>query len=217
MKWSPFISAIVLASQLFGQDRNPADPLIAGGGAVTRPPVLHGAEPSDSILVTLPGAPAPPPPVAPPAPPVPSPLKDDDAPRVAKPVLPSDFQRDSALYTQKLIGLWSEPDAYNLFGEPLRERIVLDDSGVESGRIYAFTDPTGHYREIELDFTKDNGLLRTVFAYPWKMTWEDCRKQWGGNVRSTEGNKGRIFHSYVNRRVDVLVDQRGTVISFGLY
>jgi len=39
----------------------------------------------------------------------------------------------------------------------------------------------------------------------------------GGNVRSTEGNKGRIFHSYVNRRVDVLVDQRGTVISFGLY
>ena len=39
----------------------------------------------------------------------------------------------------------------------------------------------------------------------------------GGKVTSTEGNQGRIFHSYVNRRLDVLVDPRGNVISLGLY
>ena len=87
----------------------------------------------------------------------------------------------------------------------------------ESGRIYAFSDPTGRYREIELDFAKDDGLLRTVFVYPWKLTWQDCRRMWGGKVESTEANKGRTFHSYVNRRLDVLVDRGGNVISFGLY
>jgi hypothetical protein len=93
----------------------------------------------------------------------------------------------------------------------------VDDSDVENGRIYAFSDPTGRYREIELDFAKDTGLLRSVFVYPWKMTWADCRKLWGANVQSTPANKGRIFHSYQNRRLDVLVDQTGKVISFGLY
>src|SRR5205085_10704468 len=104
-----------------------------------------------------------------------------------------------------------------LFSQPIRERVIVDDAQNESGRIYAFSDPTGRYREIELDFAKDSGLLRTVFVYPWKMTWEECRKQWGSNVRSTEANKGRTFHSYLNRRVDVLVDQRGGGISLGLY
>jgi hypothetical protein len=31
------------------------------------------------------------------------------------------------------------------------------------------------------------------------------------------GNKGRIFYSYVNRHLDVLVDQDGKVISLGVY
>jgi len=49
------------------------------------------------------------------------------------------------------------------------------------------------------------------------MTWQECRKLWGANVHSAEANKGRIFHSYLNRRLDVLVDPSGKVISLGLY
>jgi hypothetical protein len=214
MKWYPVLSVIVLATQLAGQD--------AGS---MRAPVLQGVEPSDSLIVTLPGMPAPRPAAiaAPPAeaPIVPAPKDENDhrplLRRAPRPVLPAEFERDSAQFTQKLIGLWSEPDAYNLFGEPLRERVALDDGDAESGRILAFADPTGKYREIELDFAKDTGLLRTVFVYPWKLTWQDCRRMWGGKVESTEANKGRTFHSYVNRRLDVLVDRSGNVISFGLY
>jgi hypothetical protein len=45
----------------------------------------------------------------------------------------------------------------------------------------------------------------------------ECRRQWGANVSAAEANKGRRFYSYMNRRLDVLVDQGGKVISLGLY
>src|SRR3954451_12821946 len=170
MKSYLFVCAGILATGLAAQDKAGADRLMAGGGTITRPPVLRGAEPSDSTIVTLPGASTPLPSLTPP--PLPEPDDPDDhrplLRRAPKPVLPAEFERDSAIFTQKLIGLWSEPDAYNLFGEPLRQRVLLDETDNESGRIYAFSDPTGRYRELELDFAKDTGLLRTVIAYPWK-------------------------------------------------
>jgi hypothetical protein len=49
------------------------------------------------------------------------------------------------------------------------------------------------------------------------MTWLECRHAYGVNVRSTEANKGRIFYSYLDRRLDVLVDAAGKVISLGMY
>ena len=55
--------------------------------------------------------------------------------------------------------------------------------------IYAFSDPTGRYREIELDFASDTGLLRTVFVYPWTMTWKDCRAS--GAPKSTPRESAR--------------------------
>jgi hypothetical protein len=217
MQWFAVLTAIALAFPLAGQEQSSADGLMAGG-RVTRPPVLRSDEPSDNFVVTLPGAPAPK--VAPAPVPATAPDDDDHRPllrRAPKPVLPAEFERDPGAFTQKMIGVWSEPDAYNLYGDPLRERVVTDDSDVENGRIYAFSDPTARYREIELDFAKDTGLLRTVFVYPWKMTWAECRKLWGANVQSAQANKGRTFHSYVNRRLDVLVDSEGKVVSLGLY
>ena len=230
MKWFVTVSVVALAAQLAGQEKTAADRLSVGGETVARPPVLRDAEPSDNLVVTLPGARPPVPRVSPPPVPTPAPApaspaaipddEEDHRPvlrRAPRPVFPAEFERDSAAFCQKLIDAWTQPDAYNLLGEPLRERVALDDSDVENGRIYAFSDPTGRYREIELDFAKDTGLLRSVFVYPWKMTWTECRKLWGANVQSTPANKGRIFHSYLNRRLDVLVDQTGKVISFGLY
>ena len=93
----------------------------------------------------------------------------------------------------------------------------LDDDGAENGDIYAFSDASSRYRELELDFDRETGTLRSVFAYPWKMTWQECRKLWGARVRSTDADKGRTFYSYLDRRLDVLVDQTGKVINFGLY
>jgi hypothetical protein len=237
MKWIVFAFLLPVIPAM-AQDGDPGDRPPAG--SVVRPPVLSNAETSDSIEVMLPGGSVPPR-VALPTPPAPaaspSPVRAAIVPppdrpaelarpdpdhrpvlrRAPRPVLPAEFERDSAAFTQKLIGAWTEADAYNLFGDSLRQRPSYGDDGVENGRIVAYSDPTGRYRELELDFTKENGTLRTVFVYPWKLTWDQCRRQWGGNVQATTANKGRKFYSYVDRRLDVLVDPSGVVISLGLY
>lgn len=218
MKFYPFVCAALLASPLAGQGQAPAD---RSTDDAVRPRVLADVEPPDSIVFTLPGTSAKPA-TPPPALASPKPLEDDDdhrpvLRRAPKPVLPAEFERESAVFTQRMIGSWTEPDAYNLYGDALRERPVSDDNGTPNGRVLAYSDPTGRYREIELDFAKDTGVLRTVIVYPWKMSWQECRRTWGSNVQSTQANRGRIFYSYVNRHLDVLVDRSGNVISLGLY
>jgi len=139
------------------------------------------------------------------------------APGLHKPAYPAGFAQESAVFCQKRISHWTIADARAVLGEPERQRPAIADDSTEDGTIYAFRDPTRRYKEMELDFGKENGLLRSVFVYPWNLTWQDCRKLWGANVSATEGNKGRTFYSYVNRHLDVLVDHDGKVISLGLY
>ena len=122
-----------------------------------------------------------------------------------------------AVFCQRLIGQWSEEDAEQIFGKPLRSRSAYDEKKSVNGKIFAFTDPTSHYRELELDFEQSTGTLRTVFAYPKQMTWQDCQKRWNGEVSEADAMQGRTFYSYINRRLDVLVDAKGRVISLGLY
>jgi hypothetical protein len=202
------------------------------------PPVLRNTEPSDSHFVLLPGLPpaaaaAPARAFAPPAPAAPKPaetaaaleppppeLNDPGRPilrRAPRPLYPDDFEKDSGLFCQKQIGQWKEVDAMALLGPASTDRPAFDDKQNVNGRIYAFTDPTNHYKQLELDFDGDTGALRTVFVYPWRMTWQDCRRLWGANVSAAEANQGRKFYSYLNRRLDVLVDGTGKVISIGLY
>ena len=132
--------------------------------------------------------------------------------------LPEDFVKQSALFCQKQIGQWKIADARELLGEPVRQRPAYeDDQKTVSGTIHAFSDPSGRYKELELDFDSLSGVLRSVFVYPPRMTWEECRRLWGGDVTSADAHQGRNFYSYLNRRLDVLVDQTGKVISLGLY
>ncbi len=209
------------------------------------PPVLRKTEPDDSHFVMLPG-PAPafrPVPVPAPAPakaftppvstspaktvevavrrePAPPELKDPGRPvfyRAPKPIYPDEFEKDSGLFCQKQIGQWKQPEALAILGAPSGDRPAYDDNDGINGRILAFTDPTNRYKELELDFDGQTGALRTVFVYPWKMTWQECRRLWGANVSAADANKGRKFYSYLNRRLDVLVDAAGKVISIGLY
>jgi hypothetical protein len=154
------------------------------------------------------------------APSLPQTLRATSAPALPGPedrTPPPGFDADSALFLQNRIGQWGIADARTVLGNPLRQRAALDDNGSENGRIYAFQDPTSLFKELELDFDGQNGKLRTVFVYPWSMSWQECRRQFGANVSATQANKGRTFYSYVNRRLDVLVAPGGQVISLGLY
>ena len=171
---------------------------------------LYAADESDTVILTLPGAPARQ------AAPPPAPATEP-APAPPKPELPQAFKTDSSVYLQRVIGIWKKRDAEALLGQPSRTRPALDEHKKINGQILAWSDPTGRYHELELDFDSDSGSLRTVFAYPNQMTWDDCRKMWGGNVNTTPAKNGRVFYSYLNRKLDVLVDRGGKVISLGLY
>jgi hypothetical protein len=201
-----------------------SQPVLAADGKV--PPVLKNNESTDSVVVTLPGAtrtkPVPPPPSTPDAPPATEKPETALAPASrtdlkGRSLLPPDVQHEVALFCQQLIGQWTEEDAEQILGKPLRNRPSYDENKKVNGRIFAFADPTSRYRELELDFDQVGGTLRTVFAYPKQMTWQDCRKRWNGEVAEADAKQGRTFYSYLNRRLDVLVDSRGKVISLGLY
>jgi hypothetical protein len=231
MNWLRFVSSMALAGRL------------AIGAAPAEGDKTKTGEPADSIVLTLPGlaAPAALPVIAPlPAVPAPAPFKAPvrvpivairrespkapveaeprPSPKAIKSALSADFVKESSVFCQKQVGQWKQADARGLFGAPLRQRPSYgEDKKTANGRIYAFADPTGRYKELELDFDKSSGTLRTVFVYPPSMTWEECRRLWGANVTSTDARQGRTFYSYLNRRLDVLVDQKGKVISLGLY
>jgi len=138
-------------------------------------------------------------------------------PAPGKPVIPADYQADPGIFCQRHIGQWRDSDAKAILGEPTNKRPSLDENSVENGQILAFTDPTGQFRQLELDFDKDHGRLRTVFLYPQNLTWNECRRMWGGKVQASLSTKGRRFYSYVDKKLDVLVDPSGKVISLGLY
>jgi hypothetical protein len=184
--------------------------------SVSLPPVLRNQDPEADVIVRLPGpAPAP---MAVSGAPSRIPPSPDDPPRpLLRHVYPPSFEADSASFCRDMIGQWTEADARFLMGEPVKKRPAFDDRGSPNGTIYAFTDPTNRYREIELDFDSSAHVLRTVFVYPFQLTWQEARRRWGANVNETVANNGRRFYSYADRRLDVLVDNSGKVISFGLY
>ena len=226
MKWFLLLSAVALAGQVAVRADTGTGRAETSGAVVTLPPAGGRSEALPGVVVTLPGPPAPiaapeaePPKVTATAVPRIPPASDDQPPVLgqAARVFPAGFDSDSALFCQAMIGVWTEAEAQALLGEPSRQRLALGEDQSESGLIFAFADPSGHYQELELDFASETGVLRGVYAYPWKMTWQECRGLWGANVISRKANLGRTFYSYLNRRLDVLVDGSGKVISLGLY
>ncbi|HEY2014585.1 MAG TPA: hypothetical protein VGH38_13840 [Bryobacteraceae bacterium] len=209
----------------------PAPMTVPATGEPLTPPVIIAPPVEEPSGPQAPAAPAIGPPPAAPAPaeepPAPAPPPaSESVPAIAPPVItpgvhstaiPAEFETDSALFLQKQIGQWTLFNTRNLLGKPQSQRPALDDNQQENGQIYGFEDPTGRYRELELDFDGNGGNLRTVFVYPKDMTWQECRKLFAGNVSATQANKGRTFYSYTNRRLDVLVAPDGQVISLGLY
>ena len=226
MKWFLIVSAVALAGQVAARAGAGTDRADTSGGVVTLPSSGARSEALPGVVITLPGPPVPitapeagSPTVAEGSVPRIPPPTDDQPPvlRRAARLHPPGFEDDSALFCQTQIGQWTEADARALLGEATRQRLALGEDQLETGLILAFADPTGRYKELELDFVNDTGALRGVFAYPWKMTWQECRRLWGARITARKANQGRTFYSYLNRRLDVLVDPNGEVISLGLY
>ena len=215
MKLCRFLLVALSLECAFGADRPLTVTAASSGGNATS---------RDTGVFTLPGVPARTAavPKEPPAEVKPEPAAEPKpAPKAAgeppKTVLPDAFKADSSVYLQKVIGVWKKKNARALLGEPVHQRVAYDENKAPDGQILAFHDPSGKFKELELDFDSDSGALRTVFAYPKQMTWEECRKVWGADVNSNQATNGRTFYSYLNRKLDVLVDSGGKVISLGLY
>ena len=138
-------------------------------------------------------------------------------PPAAPAVVPLPPAREYGQFCQKQIGKWKVADARAALGEPVRERPAYDEKKAVNGSILAFKDPSNQYTELELDFDSGTGRLRTVFVYPPRLTWQECRRQWSGPITAADASQGRKFYSYTNRRLDVLVDPAGKVISLGWY
>jgi len=235
MKWLRLALVCLMAGCLGMAADAPDNPRTAAGQASQKvapapvPPVMRDTDQdTGDVVVQLPGAAAPKAealkdePAAAVTPPEPSKASGIAPAAIAphpspKVFYPPAFEQNSAVFCQKMIGQWTEDDARFLLGQPIRQRPAYGDNQTVNGHIFAFSDPTGRYKELELDFESGTGLLRTVFVYPLNMTWQECRRQWGGEVSATEANKGRKFYSYMDRRLDVLVDPSGKVISLGLY
>jgi hypothetical protein len=240
MKWFRLMCLVAIAFHLVGSGMaaDHAAANTADSSVQKLPPVLQASEPPDSGQIVLPGPPAPAPkktmvvtpaamvatpPAKPvevtvarqPLPPPPSPPATAFVP--AKPSPRLEIGNEVAAYCQKQIGHWKESDARKLLGGPKRQRPAYDEKKVVNGTIYAFNDPTSKYKELELDFDQKSGTLRTVFVYPPRLTWQQCRRVWDGPVAAADAAQGRKFYSYTNRRLDVLVDPAGKVISLGWY
>jgi hypothetical protein len=172
-------------------------------GAAAGSPVLRSYEPAENGVFRLPGPPAPAAPIerkilpVPPAasalPPPSKPLLVSVPPKPVaapvKPELPAEVIQEVGFYCQKHVGQWKAADARKLLGVPLRSRAAADENQAANGRIYAFRDPIGRYRELELDFDGKTGT-RKVFAYPPKMSWQEAHRRWAGEVNSADAPQG---------------------------
>ncbi len=191
-----------------------AEVTITGGTAENNTPKPPASSATTGV-VTLPGASAPVRPESPP--PAPAPAAPPQVARSApKRAIPADFQHDTASYLGLRMGTWKLADARQLLGDPLHRRTAYSDKN-KAAEIFAFADPTGRYRELELGFDPTSGSLQSVFLYPHDLTWQRCVRLWGANVNSAGAGKGRRFYSYLDKNLDVLVDPVGKVISLGLY
>jgi hypothetical protein len=122
-------------------------------------------------------------------------------------------QRGTLIYLETKIGMWDKQDARSELGEPVRLRSVAGPDGT----VYAYPDPTRLFREIELNFNAGTGKLQGVYGYPWSFTWAQCRQIWGDNAKTVRNKDGTKFYLYRDRRLTVYVDDRGNVISLGVY
>jgi hypothetical protein len=130
--------------------------------------------------------------------------------------IPDEMKQGSLAFLEKRMGAWTIEDAKRLLGEPTRSRDALAGKVID-GTIFAFPDPTGAMRELELNFAKSHGRLRAVYAYPYNATLKEAEALWGRNYRLVRNQNGTRSYVYQDRRLIVLTNANGTVIKLGVY
>jgi Trypsin-like peptidase domain len=133
------------------------------------------------------------------------------------PRVSEEMKKASFVYLGTKIGKWNQADAETELGPPLRHRFAYDQNQQITGDIYAYSDPTKALREFELDYDVKTKLISNLYGFPWDMSWEQCKSLWGENASLKRNANGTKFYLYRDRKLNVLLDKSGKVISLGVY
>jgi hypothetical protein len=143
-------------------------------------------------------------------------VRNSTDPKPAPPI-PDEMQKAIGVFLGKHLFVWIDEDARKYVGNPIVHRYAYDDAKNIIGDIFTYNDPTGEYERVELNFDSKTKRMVGVYLYPRKMTWEDCKRLWGDNVRIIKNQDGSEFRNYTDRHLNVYLDDRGNVISLGVY
>jgi len=128
--------------------------------------------------------------------------------------IPDEMKKSSIVYLEKKLNVWTVADANRELGDSISYR---ETGAPVPSDIYAYSDPTKMLRQFELSFAKESKRLVGVYAYPWSLNWEQCKKLWGENAKKVRNPDGTRFYMYRDRRMNVYANNHGDVISLGLY
>lgn len=112
---------------------------------------------------------------------------------------------------------WTDQDAGDYLGKPLRHRYSYDNYKNVDGDIFAYTDLSGTTREVELTFDSKTRKLKQAIIYPTGFNTEQAKKMLGDKYKNVKSANGTFFYMYQDKRVNVLFAKDGTAISIGLY
>jgi hypothetical protein len=135
------------------------------------------------------------------------------------PAIPDEMRRGAFAYLEKKMGVWKLDEARHVLGEPIRKRDAFAKARID-GVIYAFPDPTNVFAELELNFSTDPGILRSVYAHPGAvhpMRLEDAEQVWGRVHRQVKNANGTRNYFYDSRHLIVITDKGGTVLTLAVY
>ncbi len=126
-------------------------------------------------------------------------------------------ESSGASFLERRFRKWTRKEVEIFFGEPTSHRFFYDGNKTIVADIYAYPDPTRKNREIEVIFNKGTTKMEKIFVYPWRMSWDDCKRTWGEDVTLDRMDGGRKMYHYKNRRISVLVDKAGQVVNYSVF
>jgi hypothetical protein len=132
------------------------------------------------------------------------------------PVISEDMRKGSFNYLTSKLYRWTAAEAEKELGPPIRERTGKNNSDV-TFTIYAYRDPTNFMREFELAFNGTTKVVTDVYAFPWNISWEEGKKAWGEEYKTTKNPNGTKYYGYAKRRLNILVGTNGMILNIGAY
>ena len=130
------------------------------------------------------------------------------------PAVPAAMKESSLVYLDKELHIWTAADANRVLGKATGYRKGAPESPAD---IFAYDDPTKQFKSFELSFSKDDRTLKGIYAYPWKLTWSQCKELWGDNVLVRKRDDATEFRIYKDRQLNLVVDKDENVLMVAVY